>query len=191
MWGARPTSTSMRIILAGIATFALTACVDLSGSSSNVEGQDESGDFDTDDCKIEGSQIGQDGLVLRLGPKSVTFTDWVTKPGEPNEYMGFSMTISGAESVSYIVKAGGERYPSTAATWSHPLGMTANAISNVDVCEECTDGSCDDGGGDGGEDGGDGCIEGCEDDGGGDDGGGDGSGSDDGGGDGSGDGGLY
>ena len=62
----------------------------------------------------------------------------------------------------------------TKTTWSGE-GLTMHAISNVDMCEECTDGSCD--GGDGGDDG---CIEGC------DDGSGDGSGSGSGSGDGSG-----
>jgi hypothetical protein len=159
-----------------LASLTLTACfANLGGSESNVEGDER---FDTDECKIEGEQIGQDGYVMRLGDRRVTFSDWVEKPGEANEYMGFSLTITGASSVGYIVKAGTERYPSSATTWSHPQGLEANAISNVDVCEECTDGSCDDGGGDGGggDDGGDGCIE-CPDDGGGS-GSGSGSGSD-------------
>jgi hypothetical protein len=140
----------------------LSGCIAMLGdSTAKVEG-DES--FDTDECKIEDSQIGQEGYVMRLGERRVTFQDWVSKPGEANEYMGFSLVIDGTSSVGYIVKAGGERYPSRATTWSHPQGLTANAISHVDVCEECSDGSCDggdDGDGDGDGDGGgdDTCIE--------------------------------
>ena len=161
-----------------LAPLVLSGCfADLGGSSATVEGEgadDPAGEVDTDECKIEGSQIGQDGYVMRLGAKTVTFSDWVTKPGEPNEYMGFSLAISGTDSIGYVVKAGTQRYPSSSLTWSHPQGLEANAISNVDVCEECEDGSCDggDGGGDGGGD--DTCIE-CPDDGGGS---GSGSGSD-------------
>ena len=178
----------MRTLVTGVASLILmTACIDLSGSSSNVEGEEEGGGDsggDTDACKIEGSQIGRENLVMRLGAKTVTFKDWVTKPGEPNEYMGFSITLGGASSVGYVVKAGTAKYPSTTMTWSHPGGLAANAISNVDFCEECADGSCDGGdGGGGGDDGGDGCIEGCDDGSGGDDGGGGGDGGFGGGGD--------
>jgi hypothetical protein len=161
----------MRTLLTGLASLTLTtACVDLSGTSSNVEGADQAGD--TDECKIEGSQIGRENLVMDLGNKTVTFTDWVAKPGSPGEYNGFTITVDGASSISYIVKAGTQRFASTTMSWTHPSGLAANAISNVDFCEG------DDGGGDGGGDdgGGDGCIEGC------DDGSGDGGGGDDGGG---------
>lgn len=160
--------------LALVASILLVGCIDLSGNSSKIEGDDDGGGGDSDECKIEGSQIGSDGVVVRLGPKSVTFHDWVTKDGSPGEYMGFSLTVGGADSVGYVVKAGTERFSSRTTTWSGE-GLTMHAISNVDMCEECTDGSCD--GGDGGDDG---CIEGC------DDGGGDGSGSGSGSGDGSG-----
>jgi hypothetical protein len=130
----------------------------LGGTSSNVEGQgeDEAGDgaFDRDDCKIEGEQIGEEGAILRLGPKTVTFHDWVQKSGE-GEYVGFTISVTGASSVGYVVKTGGDLWPSSATTWLHPAGPEgmnkAPGISNVDVCEECEDGSCGDGGDGGGE----------------------------------------
>lgn len=155
-------------------------CVDLGESSSKV-GESDDGAFDRDACKIEGSQIGREGATLRLGPKTVTFHDWVRKAGE-NEYVGFSITVTGADSVGYVVKASGELHHSTALTWLHPAGpdggSKAPGISNVDVCEECEDGSCDGGDGcsdpDGCPDGGDG--GGCTDPDGCPDGGGDGGG---------------
>lgn len=147
-------------------------CVDLGESSARVgEGGDEGGAFDRDACKIEGSQIGREGVTVSLGSKLVTIHDWVGKTGESGEYVGFSMTVDGAASVGYVVKASGELHHSTALTWLHPAGADggdkAPGISNVDFCEECTDGSCG-----GGDDGGDG--EGCSDPDGCPDGGGDG-----------------
>jgi hypothetical protein len=96
-------------------------------------------------CKIEGSAIGHDGFVLTLGSKAVRFSDWVLKDGAQTEYVGFSISIAGASSADYVVKAATELFPSSASTWLHPAGPAANAISNVDFCGECEDGSCDGG----------------------------------------------
>lgn len=107
----------------------------LNGSSSGTE---QAGEFDRDDCKIEGSDIGVEGLVLSLGRISVTFNDWVSKDGETGEYVGFSITVTGADRVGYVVKASGESYHSEDSTWVHPNGTggsNAPAISNVDFCE--------------------------------------------------------
>lgn len=106
----------------------------LNGSSSG----NEAGEFDRDNCKIEGSDIGVEGLVLDLGRVSVTFDQWVSKDGESGEYVGFSISVSGADRVGYIVKASGESYHSEDSTWLHPNGTggsEAPAISNVDFCE--------------------------------------------------------
>ena len=134
-----------------------TSCATLADQASRV-GEDDG----TDECKIEGDDIGNDGVVLRLGARTVTFHDWVSKTGEPNEYVGFTISLTGTNSVGYVVKAGTDRFPSRELTWMHPAGAdggaTANGISNVDVCEECTDGSCDGGGGDGSGSGSDGPI---------------------------------
>lgn len=146
--------------------FSLPACVlDAGGDDlANRNGEiDEDGEYDNDDCKIEGGDIGVVGLELGLGPKRVTFEDWVAKADSPGEYVGFVISVSGADSVRYIVKAGGELHADDVSSWIHPNGDTgseAPAISNVDFCEECEDGSCDGGGGDGGEDGGDGGEDG-------------------------------
>ena len=154
----------------------LTGCAMLGEAPSQLGEEDGAGGtIDRDACKIEGDDIGTEGTILRLGPKTITFHDWVAKTGEENEYVGFSITIGGASSVGYVVKAGGERHPSNETTWLHPAGpegmSNAPGISNVDACEECEDGSCDDGGGDdgggdggGGDDGGGDCPEpdGCD-----------------------------
>lgn len=135
----------MRAIVVGsLLSLALTA-----GCTSLSDSEVRSGighDGDQEGCKIEGSQIGKVGLQLEHDGVAVTFTSWQTKPGEPNEFMGFTYTLSGASSVVYTVKAGGEKYIDDATTWNHPF-ETGSAISNVDFCD------CDDPGGDPGDEG--------------------------------------
>jgi hypothetical protein len=130
----------------------VTGCFSLSDSQSRLEGGDELGGA----CKIEGGDIGAEGVVVRLGSRSVTFHDWIGKDGEPGEYVGFSISLSGTASVGYVVKAGGELHASSDPTWLHPQGPAGGArapgISNVDLCEQCDDGSCDGGGDEGGGD---------------------------------------
>lgn len=99
--------------------------------------------------------------------------------GENNEYVGFSITITGASSLGYVIESGGERVHTTSTSWLNAAGPDgadmASGISTVDFCETCRDGTCDDGDGDGGGgggggdggDGGDGCIASCDDAGGG------------------------
>jgi hypothetical protein len=101
-------------------------------------------------CEIEGSAIGHEGFLLTLGPKAVRFSDWVEKPGAANEYVGFTISIAGATSVSYVVKSSTETFPSSEKTWLHSNAPYGTAISNVDLCGECEDGSCGGGDGDGG-----------------------------------------
>ncbi len=149
-----------------ILSILLTGCfVELGDSGSTVEGDEaEDGDGaggkgDNDECKIEGAQIGED-VVIQLGSKTVTFGNWVGKSDSPGEYVGFSLTLAGGSSVSYVVKSGGERAPSTALTWMHPAGADggpdAPGISNVDFCDDPDA----DGGGGGDCNGGDGCPDG-------------------------------
>jgi hypothetical protein len=154
-----------------ILSILLGGClVDLGNSGSAVEGDeaDGAGGGDNDECKIEGGQIGRDGVAIQLGSKTVTFGNWVGKSGSPGEYVGFSLTLAGGSAVSYVVKSGGERAPSTSLTWVHAAGpgggSNAPGISNVDFCNDP-----DAGGGGGDCNGGDGCPDGGG-DGGGDDG---------------------
>ena len=102
------------------------------------EGDEQDRDFDRDDCKIENEDIGVENLALPLGDVEVIFHDWVTKDGEPGEYVGFSITVNGAEGLSYVVKAGGETFAGEETTWMHPNGTggsSASAISHVDFCD--------------------------------------------------------
>jgi hypothetical protein len=135
-------------VLGLLVAFTSVGCIDSFGSNSReVEGEEdqEDGDIDRDDCKIEGDAIGQEGVILRLGAKTVTFSDWVAKSDSPGEYIGFSLSLEGADTISYVVKTGGELHPSTSLVWAHPNGDAGDqtpGISNVDHCEECEDGSC-------------------------------------------------
>lgn len=126
----------MRPILVGSLFFlALTSgCTALSDSEARSEIYGE--DFDSDNCKIEGSVIGKNGYVLDMGTVAVTFSNWVAKPGSPGEYLGFTATVSGTSQLVYTVKAGTAKYISDDTSWMHPSASAgANAISNVDFCE--------------------------------------------------------
>jgi hypothetical protein len=117
---------------------ALSAGCMMGEDTSALNGNSSGSEFDRDNCKIEGSDIGVEGLVVKLGRVSITFDQWVGKNGESGEYVGFSFSVSGADRVGYIVKAGGERYHSEDRTWQHPNGSggsDASAISHVDFCE--------------------------------------------------------
>jgi hypothetical protein len=138
----------MRSSLVLVLALMLGGCLTSFGDSeASVEGKD-----DDANCKIEGSQIGREGVTLAHGTRTVTFRKWVSKAGEPKELVGFSIEARGATSLSYRVKAGTEVHRSTATTWLHPAGVSggsnAPAISNIQFCD--CDCSCD------GKDGGDG-----------------------------------
>jgi hypothetical protein len=158
----------MRTTFVGIVALTLaTGCVDLGSSKSNVEsGSDDSDTSSADDsCKTEGSNVGTEGQILRFGSNTVTFHDWIQKTGEGG-FVGFSITVTGATSLGYIVKTGEGEFHSTALSWEDPDGPDGKdkspAISHVDFCENCTDGSCSDGGGGGGGGGGDGSGSGSD-----------------------------
>jgi hypothetical protein len=137
-------------------------------TDSSVEGEegdgdgDGDGDIDRDDCKIENDSIGQEDVVLALGSRTVTFSDWVGKADSPGEFVGFTLAVSNDSTVSYVVKAGGEQHTGSATTWLHPAGAdggpNAPGISHIDMCDGNGDGGGGDGGGDdgGGDGGGDG-----------------------------------
>lgn len=120
------------IVVGSVFSLALTAgCTSLSDS----EARSGIGNSDQEDCKIEGSQIGKVGLVLEHDGVAVTFTSWQAKPGEPNEFIGFTYTLSGASSVVYTVKAGTQKHTGDTSTYVVP---GTHAISNVDFCD-CPD----------------------------------------------------
>jgi hypothetical protein len=136
----------------------LGGCVaDTGNTDSSVKGGQG---IDQEGCKIEGSQIGQIGLAIDLGSRTLTFSKWLPKTGSPGEYAGFNLTLAGGGEIHYIVKAGGELHPSESMSWLHPSGVNGGdktpAISNVDLCQcdNYDDGGSTDGGG-GGTGGGD------------------------------------
>jgi hypothetical protein len=190
--------SDLYLVLAGAALAACTTSGTVTQQGVTADGQQcscEPGTVaylpqtgDRDDCKVENSAIGQVGAQVTTGGVTVTFEEWTAKPGSPGEYLGFRISATvPVGNLSYTVKAGTATYQGLGATWFHPGGEGANAISNVDFCDPDggggDDGTGDDGGGD------DSCNEpdGCfPDDGSGDDpcycedgGGDDGSGGDD------------
>jgi hypothetical protein len=185
--------SDLYLVLAGAALAACTTSGTVTQQGVTADGQQcscEPGTVaylpqtgDRDDCKVENSAIGQVGAQVTTGGVTVTFEEWTAKPGSPGEYLGFRISATvPVGNLSYTVKAGTATYQGLGATWFHPGGEDANAISNVDFSDP------DGGGGDDGSGGDDSCNEpdGCFPDdgsGGGDDGSGggdDGSGGDDG-----------
>jgi hypothetical protein len=93
--------------------------------------------------RIEGSDIGREGLQVVLADRTVDITGWTQKDGARGEFVGFTYVVSSG-TVTYAVKAGTGSFPGEASPWAHPAGTggrAAHAISNVTFCP---------GGGDGG-----------------------------------------
>ncbi len=115
-------------LVAGCATESTT-------STQGIQG----GGADLANCvKIEGSDIGRT-ITLEVpdadgeGTVLVTFTGWITKDGEANEFVGF--TLSGE--ATFFVKAGNQTFESSGDSWTNPNGTggsAAKGISNISVC---------------------------------------------------------
>jgi len=131
--------------------FLLGGCL-LPGSSDTASAVAEGTDTaDLSSCALASSQIGKEGATLEHGKRIVTFHNWVPKSGSPGQYVGFSLTVEGSSSVSYIVKSSTVSYASTAKTWVAPSATSTPGISNVQFCDcDCScDGSGTGGGGTG------------------------------------------
>ena len=87
-----------------------------------------------DECKLEGNLIGVEGATVEVNGTTVTFSNWVQKDGEPNEYVGFDIDKS---NLMFTVKAGNQVFSGSGDSWSNPNGTGGNmvmAISNIDFC---------------------------------------------------------
>lgn len=135
------------------ALLAQPGCV-LSDEASRTqgasEGEEEDG-ADSDDCKIEDGDLGVQGISVDLGSKIVTVESWMEKDDSPGEYVGFTLSLEGGDTIGYLVKTGGEVYGGEGLSWSHPNGTSGSevpAVSHIDFCEEVDeDGDKDDGSG--------------------------------------------
>ena len=148
----------MRRLVILVALVSCAACNDsgLSNSGAEADDSEPNGPGTADDygacAKIEGADIGVEGLVLVVGTKTIRFHDWSAKNGEPNEFIAFAYDESAPLLV--FVKAGGETYDAANGSWVHPSAATdasASAVSNVEVCdpdEPADGGDNDDGNGD-------------------------------------------
>lgn len=141
-----PRSPTMRpttiLSILGSALLA-TACVDF-GSTSQRE--DVPSPDEECECKIEGAAIGQVGAYVHIGDERYVFEEWYPKADSPGEYVGFRLSPN-STAANYLVKTGTTTYAGSGVEWTHPNGATgsdANAISNVDFCEDYPDGPGDD-----------------------------------------------
>ncbi len=126
------------LLFAGAATLSLIggcASEDVSSSEALAQGDNN---LDMDGCvKIEGADIGVNGITVTLGGNSVEFTSWITKDGEAGEFVGF--TLSG--SAVFFIKAGNNAdslFEGSGTSWVNPNGTSGSAakgISNIQICE--------------------------------------------------------
>ncbi len=123
-----------------------------------------------DCCEIDGSSLGREDHLVRLGSRVVLVHDWVK---EGDNYVGFSLTVSEGKPMSYLVKLGTQTLSGHGGTYA----TDGRGIARVNFCGECdSPDGCEDGG-DGDDPNGDPLCPGgdCPTDGGGDDDGGGGS----------------
>jgi hypothetical protein len=127
----------------------------LSADDVDQVDEDESGDVDRDECKIEDEAVGVDDVAVPTPVGEVRVVSWTLKTGESGEYVGFELS----RSARFVVKAGGETWAAEGTSWTHPNGDSGSevpAISHIDFCD-------DDGGGGGDDGGGDECdVDGCD-----------------------------
>ncbi|MDQ3365656.1 MAG: hypothetical protein M3680_09530, partial [Myxococcota bacterium] len=123
------------LLFAGAAVVSFTACV---ADGPSEEASALAGNLDLDGCvKIEGSAIGQAGVSVTLGTLSVTFESWIAKAGEPNEFVGFTLSTG----ATFYVKAGSnadDLLEGSGTSWVNPNGTggpTVKGISNIQICE--------------------------------------------------------
>lgn len=154
----------MRLLTIGFAALIGTGCVASSADDSAIGASGPSSCTGAADaCKIEGSDIGREGVTIRLDHGTATFVDWIPKAGAPNEFVGFSIVLEGAtQELHFAVKSGTELHYGSGDFWRH-TGADCQGISHVDLGEGVIDDDpttggggcdnpdgCDDGGGDGG-----------------------------------------
>ncbi|MBA3454522.1 MAG: hypothetical protein H0T42_15640, partial [Deltaproteobacteria bacterium] len=125
-------------MFAGAAVVAFVGCATDGESSNESANHGPEHTLDMDGCvKIEGADIGVNGVTVTLGGVSVEFTSWVAKDGEPGEFIGF--TLSG--SAVFFVKAGNnadDLFEGSGMSWVNPLGTggpDVKGISNIQICE--------------------------------------------------------
>ena len=99
------------------------------GTEAGEDDDDCAPTTDIAECKIEGDLIGQEGAQVVVDGQLVTFSNWVLKDGETDEWVGFDIDVDG---LTFYVKAGTQVYEGTGTSWLHPDGLTGMGISNVD-----------------------------------------------------------
>ena len=125
-------------LFASAATLSLIGgCATEDESSREAFAQGDN-NLDMEGCvKIEGADIGVNGITVTLGGSSVAFTSWITKDGEAGEFVGF--TLSG--SAVFFIKAGNnadDLFEGSGTSWVNPNGTSGSAakgISNIQICE--------------------------------------------------------
>ncbi|NNC75202.1 MAG: hypothetical protein HKN93_06785, partial [Acidimicrobiia bacterium] len=86
----------LALVLVGLMVFVVAGAASAGGHIASCDGFDGNVKFDSDVIGVEGVTLAVDGVA-------VTLNDWVTKEGEPDEFVGFSMTFDeGSFEMAYV-----------------------------------------------------------------------------------------
>ena len=127
---------------------AFAGC-DGAGAGARSSAQENEGDDANGPAECVKLQAGalEAGALFVLNGVEVTVLELVYKDGKSDgEIIGFLVSANGS-GLSYLVKAGGEGYYGTDASWVNPNGTSgpdASAISHVTICIGDTSGGIGD-----------------------------------------------
>lgn len=79
--------------------------------------------------------VGALPLTVDVGGTKVEFTEWMAKDVDATELIGFRATTTGP--VSFVVRAGGERFEGQGGQWMNPHGVVGAKVRAIDSLEVC------------------------------------------------------
>jgi hypothetical protein len=79
--------------------------------------------------------IGALPLTVQIADVKVQFTEWMAKDVDAQELIGFRATATGT--VSFVVRAGGERFDAAGLQWVNPHGVVGRHVHGIESLEVC------------------------------------------------------
>jgi hypothetical protein len=87
-------------------------------------------------CRVDGEDLGVDGLKVAVDAETIDFLEWVPRPNRPDEYIGFRLSDNAAD-VEYRVTAGQDTYNGSGVEWINPRAEEegdAPKITRIEFC---------------------------------------------------------
>jgi len=84
---------------------------------------------------VKVTEIGALPLTVQVADVKVTFTEWNAKDIDAQELIGFRATATG--SVSFVVRAGEERFETSSLQWLNPHGVVGSGVVGISGLEVC------------------------------------------------------